>query len=381
MFLLPYISMPLQVTHRWLLDNGFTRTISRYMDPGVLLDGAQILVIAIAIVVSVIYLYLFNKKRLFFYTSRIRKHLENWISEVIMEDEEASAAISLRIQRVLTNDTARQFMIDELIQCKRNFSGSVSGTIVSLYEQLGLKAFSLRKLKSHHWHIKAKGIQELYLMDQKTTLRIIYKNTNSKNEFVRMEAQTGVINLTGFSGLRFLDVVSYPITEWQQIKLLEQLRLHPDKEDISAKIPKWLQSKNNSVVVFALKLADEYQVFAVREHVIKCLLHPEKSIRSQAIKTTIRLADEHTPGILLKYFSNESLQDQVVILDALRSVATEEETPFLLTLLDHPNDTIKLKTAAVLAATSEKGMAILENRAKEMPEPFERICHHVKSVK
>lgn len=381
MFLSSYILFKLHEVPVFLLDNGFTRTISRYMDPSVLLDGAGILVIGIAIVVSVIYIYLFNKKRLFFYTSRIRKHLENWISEVIMEDEEASAAISLRMQRVLTNDTARQFMINELIQCKRNFSGSVSGTIVSLYEQLGLKEFSLRKLKSRQWHIKAKGIQELYLMDQKTTLRTIYKNTNSRNEFVRMEAQTGVINLTGFSGLRFLDVVSYPITEWQQIKLLEQLRLHPEKEDISAKIPKWLQSKNNSVVVFALKLADEYQVFAVREPVIKCLLHTEKSIRSQAIKTLIRLADEHTPGILLKYFSNESLQDQVNILDALRSMATDEEIPFLITLLDHPNDTIKLKAAAVLAATSEKGMAILENRAREMPEPFERIWRHVKSVK
>lgn len=381
MFLLPHISMPLQVTHRWLLDNGFTRTIARYMDPGVLLDGAQILVIAIAIVVSVIYLYLFNKKRLFFYTSRIRKHLENWISEVIMEDEEASAAISLRIQRVLTNDTARQFMIDELIQCKRNFSGSVSGTIVSLYEQLGLKAFSLRKLKSRHWHIKAKGIQELYLMDQKTTLRTIYKNTNSKNEFVRMEAQTGVINLTGFSGLRFLDVVSYPITEWQQIKLLEQLRLHPDKEDISDKIPKWLQSKNNSVVVFALKLADEYQVFSVRPHVIRCMVLKDKTVRSQAIRTLIRLADENTPGILLGYFSKETSWGQMIILDALRTMASERELPFLLTLLDHPNDTIKLKAAVVIAAVSEKGLFILENKAMEMPEPFERILRHVKYVK
>ena len=317
----------------------------------------------------------------FFYSSRIKKHLENWISEVIMEDEEASAEISRRIQRVLTNDTARQFMIDELIQCKKNFSGSVSGTIVSLYEQLGLKAFSMQKLTSRHWHIKAKGIRELYLMDQKSALRTIYKNTNSKNEFVRMEAQTGVINLTGFSGLRFLDVVSYPITEWQQLKLLEQLRLHPDKEDISEKIPKWLQSKNSSVAVFALKLADEYQVFAVREQVMKCMEQKDKAIRSQAIRTLIRLADEKTPGALLGYFSQESLQDQLVILDALRSIVTDAETPFLITLLDHPNDSIKLKAAVVLATTGDKGIAIIENRAKETPEPFERICLHVKTVK
>ncbi len=295
-----------------------------------------------------------------------------------MEDEEASANISHRIQRVLTTDTARQFTIDELIVCKKNFSGTVAATIVALYEQLGLHDFSARKLKSRHWYLKARGIQELYMMDQKKALKTIYKNTNSANEFVRMEAQTGVIHLTGFSGLRFLDVISYPLTEWQQLKLLEQLRLYGEKEDISEKIPHWLQSTNPSVVIFTLKLADEYQVFSARNAVTGCLVHSHKEVRSQAVKTLIRLADEKTPQVLLGYFSKEPFRSQVLILDALRNMAGPAQAPFIEGLLQHPNDTIKLKAAVLLAGIKENGLQLIEQKAKEMPEPFERIYNHIK---
>ena len=114
---------------------------------------------------------------------------------------------------------------------------------------------------------------------------------------------------------------------------------------------------------------------------VDCLVHQSKFVRSQALKTLIRLEDETTPLILLGYFSKESLVNQSFILDALRTIATEKEAAFLEKLLDHENDTIKLKAAIVLAACSEKGMAILEKRGAEQPEPYDRICRHVKTVK
>ncbi|MES2374730.1 MAG: hypothetical protein V4557_19290 [Bacteroidota bacterium] len=366
----------------YLLDNAVTRTIARWLDPGSLLTGVLIMLVAIALTVTTIYLYLFYKKRNFFYTDRIRKLLETWITQIIMEEEPESISTSKSFYKILNNRVARQFAIDELIVCKKNFSGAVAENITAIYIQLGLKKYSLKKLATQNqWHIRAKGIQELYLMDQADVLTTIYKNTNSKNEFVRMEAQTGVIHLTGFPGLRFLDVISYPLTEWQQLKLLEQLRLYPKKEDISEKIPGWLQSKNETVVIFALKLADEYQQFSIRKQVIDCLVHPQKPVRRQAIKTLITLADESTPAILLGYFNKEIFSNQVFILEALRTIATENEYEFLLNLLDHENDTIKLKAAVVLAEISENGLAVLEKRGESQPEPYQRIYRHVKTVK
>ena len=383
-----FLSLPLYLYNTpwksglYLLDNFLTKAIAKYMSPDYLLAGAEILVVMIALVVSAIYLYLFYKKRNFFYTERIRKLLEPMISHIIMEESMETIEIPKKMNRILDNPVARQYAIDELILCKKNFSGLVSETVVAMYLKLGLKKYSLQKIaEKRKWFIKARGIQELYMMDQKDALLTIYRNTNSKNDFVRMEAQTAVIHLTGFPGLRFLDVISYPLTEWQQLKLLEQLRLHPEKEDISEKLPQWLQSKNETVVVFALKLADDYQLFSVRHQVVDCLVHSSKAVRSQALKTLIRLEDASTPLILLGYFNKEPLANQFFILDALRDIATDREAAFIEKILDHENDTIKLKAAIVLAACSENGMDILEKRGAEQPEPYYRIYRHVKTVK
>jgi hypothetical protein len=196
-----------------------------------------------------------------------------------------------------------------------------------------------------------------------------------------MEAQTGVIHMTGFPGLRFLDVISYPLTEWQQIKLLEQLRLTPKKEDLSENISGWLLSKNDTVVVFALKLADEYQQFTVRDGVVNCLVHPHEPVRTQAVKTLVRLADETTPLILSGYFRKEGFINRAMMLDALAVLGTEKQLDFLLTLLDDPNNIIKLKAAIVLVNCCKNGAEILEKKAADEPEPFARILRHVKTIR
>jgi hypothetical protein len=53
----------------------------------------------------------------------------------------------------------------------------------------------------------------------------------------------------------------------------------------------------------------------------------------------------------------------------------------MLNLIDHENDTIKLKAAMILAEISEKGLTILEERGIAQPEPYQRIYRHVKTVK
>lgn len=176
-------------------------------------------------------------------------------------------------------------------------------------------------------------------------------------------------------------MITYPLTLWQQIKLLEQLKLFGKKEDLSDRIPKWLLSKNDTVVVFALRLAAEYQQFAVKDKVIDCLVHPSKIVRTQAIKTLIILSDEKTATMLMGYFSKEDFENQVHILNSLLNMATDDQKEFMIRLLDAPDNIIKVKAAAVLANNCTDGMQVIEQRAAMEPEPFERILRHVKSVK
>ncbi len=365
-----------------LLKGSIGRDFLTFMSPENLLIGVQVMAVGILLIILLIYAQLMAKKRMHFHVTRIRSNIEIWISQIILEESIDGIEIPKKFFRLLGDPKARQVAIDELVNCKKNFSGLVADNIVSLYNKLGLREDSLSKMQNKRkWYIKAKGIQELYLMDQKKLLTKIYRETNSTNEFVRSEAQIAIIYLTGFKGLRFLDVISYPITLWQQIKLLEQLRLFGKKEDLSDRIPRWLLSKNDTVVVFALRLAGEYQQFAVKNALMGCLVHPSIAVRTRAIKTLIILADEQTPFILTGYFSKENFENQIHILDSLQTLATDDQQPFLEKLLDTPDNIIKLKAAIVLANNCTDGMSVLEKRAAIEPEPFQRILGHVKTVK
>ena len=134
-------------------------------------------------------------------------------------------------------------------------------------------------------------------------------------------------------------------------------------------------------MIFALKLADEHQVFSIRSEVTGCLVHADAQVRNQAIKTIIRLADEKTASLLLGYFNKEPLINQLTILDALNAMATTTEEAFLSGLLDHENDIIKLKAAVVLANNTDNGLSLIEQKAMQQPEPYQRIYRHIKTVK
>lgn len=364
------------------LNSSIGKDFLTFMSPDHLIIGVEIMWGVILLIVILIYAQLLAKKRTYFYTQRIRNNIEVWISHIILEESVEGIDIPKKFYRMLNHPKARQVAIDELTNCKKNFSGIVAENIIVLYNKLGLLEDSLEKMKNKRkWYLRARGIQELYLMNQKNLLIKIYRETNNRNELVRSEAQIAIIYMTGFNGLRFLDVISYSLTLWQQIKLLEQLKLFGKKEDLSDRIPGWLESKNDTVVVFALRLAEEYQQYAVKDAIMGCLVHPSAAVRTRAIKTLIILADEQTPFILTGYFSKEHFDNQVHILNSLAAMATDEQKPFLERLLDAPDNIIKLKAAVVLANNCSGGLSIIENRAALEPEPFVRILRHVKNVK
>jgi hypothetical protein len=357
--------------------NAFTKLIN----PDYLLIGVEILVINFFIVLLIIYINLYSKKRAFFFTQKIQAALEVWISQAILDELEMGESFDIppTFSRILKKKRAKEFVIDELIKTKKNLTGNAAKNIITLYESLDLKKESLYKLGKRQWYIQAKGIHELYSMEQMDTLKRIYKNTNSSNEFVRMEAQTGVINMTGFNGLRFLDLVSYPITEWQQIKLLDQLHGAQETGQLSTHLPKWLASSNDTVIVFALKLAYEYQVFSAHHAVAKCLEHQNPSVASQAIKTLVRIANDSTPKILTNYYPAAKFTNQLLILDALVTIATLEEAWFLIALLDDESDIVKLKAGRALAHCFPQGLEALEERGRAPEGPYQNIYLHIKS--
>jgi hypothetical protein len=358
-----------------LLDAGFETTFQKLVTPKNLYILVLLLACTLFCLVFITYLYQELRKRSFFARNRIKKNLELWISNVILdEDEGTEFKVPPKFRKIFKDAAARQYAIDSLLLNKRSFSGFVADNIVQLYEHLGFKDDSLKKLQSRLWFEKAKGIQELYLMDQKDQLIKVYRLTNSRNEFIRMEAQTAIIHWAGFNGLRFLDVVTYPISEWQQIKLLEQLRNFQPQE--LPKLSTWLKSDNDTVVILAIKLAAIYQQFQVQTQVAACLQHPNEAVRIEAVKALPKIGDGFCADMMIKQYYKERFTNKLNILNSIYDLAESRHIPFVFQELDNENDFLKLAAAKTLARLA--GTELLESKANAQPEPYLQIYKHVK---
>ncbi|GAC1384703.1 MAG: hypothetical protein NVSMB45_12920 [Ginsengibacter sp.] len=353
----------------------------KFINGDYLITCIKALIFIMILIISATFVTLYIKKKNFLFKHHINRKLKALISTGILEnseDETAKGKIE-SFARTLNKPVFSQFTIDELIAIKGSIRGESVKNITSLYEKLGLKNISLKKLNSLQWFVKARGIQELYLMEQIDTLKKIYKNVNDKNEFVRMEAQVGIIHLTGFEGLRFLNVIEYILTEWQQIKLLERLRnFDMNHEFLAENIPKWLTSKNDSVIMFALKMAEDYQQYGMHDFIIRCLDHPNDLVRNQTIKALHTLADESTAKTVSVYYKDETYINKIAILSCLEVIATQKQVAFLAGLMEDPSDTIKLNAAKVLGKCSSEGLNLLEKMGALQAEPYQRIYLHVK---
>ncbi|HEX2534132.1 MAG TPA: hypothetical protein VHK69_10375, partial [Chitinophagaceae bacterium] len=230
-------------------------------------------------------------------------------------------------------------------------SGTSAENIIWLYEELGLYRDSLSRLQARPWHVKARAIQELAEMKQDRCTAELLAATNHKNYFVRTEAKIALVRIIGFEGLRFLDIATYPITEWQQLCLLQELVHRHDFrwEQLQA----WLRSPNETVVEFALRLIEVYQCFELHDSASVCLSSAAPLIQCQAVKTLGAVAWEDTPALLIERFPSLDVQAQRVALQVLQPLTSAASLPFFRSLEGHP-DLLVRHRAARLAARLEQ---------------------------
>ncbi|TCC89404.1 HEAT repeat domain-containing protein [Pedobacter frigiditerrae] len=284
--------------------------------------------------------------------------------------------ITARTAKMLSNDNFRSILTQELLSAKKNISGTAAVNLENLYNQLNLDKYAVKRLRSRRWHIKAKAIQELGIMGQKTHLNKIYRSTNNKNDLVRMEAQTTIVKLYGFEGLRFLDVVSYQISEWQQIKLLQELsRLAPDN---FSGIEKWLNSTNMSVIVFALKLVRNYHRFELYDRITELLNHPNEVIRLEAIYTLEKIYTNETSKVLIDKYPLETLKNQKAIVKALQDVGYDDDIPVLIQFLGQDENELKRLIVRTIANINPEGLTEVENLPQSNQYPLDQIIKQIK---
>jgi hypothetical protein len=302
------------------------------------------LILGVIIFNLVIYLkylrgYLRNKEKIF---AKVQSEYERELINYLYADQEEDPTklkIVEKMKTCIKDKFKRKIFLTVLSKLKNDISGEMADSIQHLYVKSGLIDYSLAKLKSSKWDVKASGIKELALFEITNIYSEISKYKDYPKQEVRNEVQLYFVNLFQFKGLDFLNDLKTPISEWNQIQLLEILQKFDDQKitDISH----WLKSKNISVVMFALKLAKIYNQFQVIDILLGLLVHDNKEIRVEAIKVLSYFQANKAKQILKNNFLNSSADEQIAFFNMLEGIVEINDEDFILENVSHENFEIK----------------------------------------
>jgi hypothetical protein len=339
----------------------------------------------IIILIAFIFIYLFRKKKLWRRKVFLQTSLNNFIGEIAVcesENELNDVFSNPDHQSVLRQfqrrESDRNLLISELAETSKKFRGTTMENILWLFEKTGLEKQLLKNLGQKKWHKKAKAIQQLAYLQQKNSIKNISTLTNHENDLLRMEAQIAIVKMIGFDGLKFLNNVTHPVSEWQQLRLIEELSSHTAVD--LGNIHEWLKSANLTVVNFALRLIEIYRLYDFYDEVKNCLSHDSMTICKTAVITISQISNETTADLLVAHYPGYDAFTQIKILEILQVDGTKNQLPFLFSLLNHADDSYKLEAAKAIVKISETGIEKIEQTVDRALFPWNIILPQIKNV-
>ena len=315
--------------------------------------------IKIVLVVLVIYwvsigVSLIYRKRRTYRLNKIENTFADIVSRYLYSNPEDPISLT-EIKKTLKNAGIRagnknniQFLIRLMIRTQRTIAGSNFYKLQKLYTQIPPHGVSFKKISSWSWYRKARGIRELYEMNQSQYFDEIFKYRNDKNIYVRREAQIALVVFLGWESLRFLPYLKRNMTLWQQIKVVEKLYdLYPRPE------LKWLHRAYKTDKLFGIKLLmriiRKYELHAETDFIVRNLNHQDYEVRETAIYCiqTFAVSSATMEKIKKLYDDIPNATQQGQLLDYI-SENSEIDVDFYFKQLYGPNDDLKLSVAEIL---------------------------------
>ncbi len=242
-----------------------------------------------------------------------------------------------------------QYLIDLMIRTQRSLLGKNYQKLELLYKQIPPYRVSVKKLRSKKWYVKARGIREIYEMDQKQYIREITKERNHENIYVRRESQIAMVVFLGWRSLRFLPYLKREMTLWQQIKVVEKLHdLYPVAN------LKYLRRGYNSELPYAnellMRIIRKFEIVEEVDYILNFIDSVKFDTRETAIYciSSFQLSDLQLSRLKQKFLNIPNSEQQIQLLKYMDRVTVEVDLEFYKLLLYTGNDIIKLSTAEIL---------------------------------
>ena len=262
----------------------------------------------------------------------------------------------LKVQRALQAVGAKpskrgniQYLIDLMIRAQRSMLGANYTKLRLLFSQIPPYKASLSKLKSRKWYVKARGIREIYEMEQVQYIRQITKERNNSNIYVRREAQIALVVFLGWESLRFLPYLKRDMTLWQQIKIVEKLyALYPDAEI------KFLKRSYGTQRPYAqellMRIIRKFNLFTEVDYIIQFLNHENFDRRETAIYciSSFKLTVEQLQEVKEQIFKIPNTEQQVQLLKYIHQISDNLDLEFYNEILKTGNDILEMSAAEIL---------------------------------
>jgi hypothetical protein len=313
---------------------------------------------------------------------RISRNVEPIIQEIIFSEYDGSEfKDSIKKINRIVNSTlygkSNMAILNELIlYYHRNLGGEAFNRLEMLYREIGLKQIALDTLKNGEWHIKAKAINDLSTMRMGETLYDILQFTDDENINVRYEAQYAAVKLGGKKAMSFLDDLDTPMSEWQQIRLLDQsLKFEYELID---RVGTWLKSTNNSVVVFGLMIMRHLNQYHEKAELRRLLYHKDEKVQEKAIETARELAYvESLENMHEVYELTKKVRIKKQILRAMGELGGSKEVGFLRETISREKEYDLVFEAAKSLKRMGRRDVLISYKEQELSEKGESIVKHI----
>jgi hypothetical protein len=222
------------------------------------------------------------------------------------ESTEYKSLISLLRSKVKTK-TQHDAFIKVMMELHKNLHGESAQSLEFLYQDTGIENKAIKNIKSGRWFKKAFAFMELSQFNVQKSGDLIMNYTDNTNKILRDEAQFALIRLWGIRGLKFVPKTLTLMSDWQQVRILEQLKkMHRD--DIPSFIP-WLSNKNPSVITFALKLVTYFNQVDAENEIVSLFDHEDVKIQKYALYAIGKLQLENSVLKIIEHYDRFDDQD------------------------------------------------------------------------
>lgn len=339
------------------------------------------LIIQITIVLTLIFIVVSLALMITIYTirrryNRTQRILEDTMPEIkrlfediLFTDKNYTESEIYKNFEDIVEDVNRESLdiaVDVLVDFKNDQRESENYTLI--VSALGIVEHLERKFDSRLNSEKMDAFQEAFVLNLNKFDAKVLRYAYSKNKKIRSEARNSYLALSSNDPYRFFDEFEGDITKWDEIELMQYLKLQNERGNLEG-LGKWINySKNESLVVFLIKMVGHFQQKGIEEILIEKLEDENERIRAEAILTLGELNVRETEQALIDRYYTEPEICQVAIVKTIRKFNSGKSLRFLQEIFNESNntDTKKIIAESILNYSYEGRIAFqnLKNSIK-----------------